>query len=267
MRLLNFSNVLLFSTGDLLQTVHRMLILAWIGCVSAQFRIGMGKSDITGPIAEIPFMGYGVPGQTGLGLHLRQFCRSVVVQSESDIQILTLAESGMIGHELKTAILEEVNKNLSLTLTSKNLLLSATHTHSAPGGYLSPFLFVTSVKGIHPQSFDSIKNGCSKAIIKAYNSLDSASIFFGRNTIENVQINRSPTSYLENAKADLDKFSSNTNKEAFSLIFKRHKESDEFFGSFSWFGLHPTSMNFTNRLVSTDNRGYAAWRLEKLGLF
>lgn len=242
-----------------------MLILTLIGCVSAKFRIGMGKSDITGPIAEIPFMGYGVPSQTGLGLHLRQFCRSVVIQSKSSFQILTLAESGMVGYELKNEILNEINKKLNLTLDSKNLLFSATHTHSAPGGYLSPFLFVTSVKGIHSQSFEAIKTGCSESIIKAYNSREAASVFYGRKNIDNVQINRSPTSYLRNPKSERQKFDSNTNKEAFSLIFVKENSSKESIGSFSWFGLHPTSMNYTNRLVSTDNRGYASWRLEKQG--
>lgn len=35
------------------------------------------------------------------------------------------------------------------------------------------------------------------------------------------------------------------------------------FGAINWFAVHPTSMNNTNRLVSSDNVGYASILLEK----
>lgn len=31
----------------------------------------------------------------------------------------------------------------------------------------------------------------------------------------------------------------------------------------SWFAVHCTSMNFTNTLISGDNKGYAAYLMEK----
>lgn len=34
-------------------------------------------------------------------------------------------------------------------------------------------------------------------------------------------------------------------------------------GVINWFAVHPTSMNNTNKLVSSDNVGYAALLLEK----
>lgn len=34
-------------------------------------------------------------------------------------------------------------------------------------------------------------------------------------------------------------------------------------GMISWFAIHPTSMNYTNRLVSSDNVGYASVLFEK----
>lgn len=34
-------------------------------------------------------------------------------------------------------------------------------------------------------------------------------------------------------------------------------------GMISWFAVHPTSMNYTNKLVSSDNVGYASVLFEK----
>ncbi len=45
---------------------------------SPQLLVGTAKQDITGPIAEVNFMGYAMPGQTGRGLHFRLFSRAFV---------------------------------------------------------------------------------------------------------------------------------------------------------------------------------------------
>ncbi len=34
-------------------------------------------------------------------------------------------------------------------------------------------------------------------------------------------------------------------------------------GMISWFAVHCTSMNNTNRLISGDNKGYASYRFER----
>lgn len=40
-------------------------------------------------------------------------------------------------------------------------------------------------------------------------------------------------------------------------------ENNEYIGILNWFAVHPTSMNNTNKLVTTDNVGYASILLEK----
>lgn len=39
---------------------------------------------------------------------------------------------------------------------------------------------------------------------------------------------------------------------------------DKPIGAINWFAVHPTSMNNTNRLVSSDNVGYASILFEKM---
>lgn len=50
----------------------RLILAAIYGLACGYHYIGMGKGDITGPIVEIPFMGYGDAKQTGKGLHTRK---------------------------------------------------------------------------------------------------------------------------------------------------------------------------------------------------
>ena len=188
------------------------------------------------------------------------------MQDESgDCVAVATAEVGMIGYEMKRAIVARLTPEMRRCLSAQTLLLSSTHTHSAPGGYLTPFLFAISVKGIHRGVFDRIVNGCSQALVAAFDTRKARSVSATTGIIRDVQLNRSPTAYLANPAKERDQYTSNTNEEAFTLLFGEiaDQNNTNYVASFSWFGLHPTSMNFTNRLVSSDNRGYAAWKIEK----
>ena len=196
--------------------------------------------------------------------YVRQYCRTVVIEDmEGRFVAVATAETGMVGYELKLQIIERLRDRIGNIFDTSNLLLTSTHTHSAPGGYLTAFMFAFSVKGIHWDAFDRIVVGCATALETAFNKRQAAGIFMTRGLIENVQMNRSPTSYMANPADERLNYDSDTNKEAFSLIFKESNSSQNALGSFTWFGLHPTSLNYTNRMVSSDNRGYAAWKLER----
>lgn len=42
------------------------------------------------------------------------------------------------------------------------------------------------------------------------------------------------------------------------------KSDGNLHGVLNWFAVHPTSMNMTNHLISSDNLGYASIRMEKI---
>lgn len=46
------------------------------------------------------------------------------------------------------------------------------------------------------------------------------------------------------------------------LKFVSAEDTKKLLGVINWFAVHPTSMNNTNRLVSSDNVGYASILLE-----
>lgn len=53
----------------------------------------------------------------------------------------------------------------------------------------------------------------------------------------------------------------NVDNEMMQLKFISYNDS-KLLGAINWFPVHPTSMNNTNRLVSSDNVGYASILLE-----
>ena len=83
-------------------------------------------------------------------------------------------------------------------------------------------------------------------------------LLFGAN------INRSPTSYLENPLSERMLYESEGDTDKTMLLLKfQAKDTKADIGLLNWFAVHGTSMNNTNLLVSSDNKGYASYLAEK----
>ena len=57
-----------------------LLLLASYGA-TAKLNIGAAMTDITGPAADINFIGYAIASQVGAGIHMRQRARAFVLES------------------------------------------------------------------------------------------------------------------------------------------------------------------------------------------
>lgn len=69
-----------------LQPLAVLLLAALLRCGVAsaqqqqqQYLVGIGKSDVTGPAADVNMMGYASLEQTAKGIHTRQYARAYVV--------------------------------------------------------------------------------------------------------------------------------------------------------------------------------------------
>ena len=56
-------------------------------------------------------------------------------------------------------VLARLQQTYSDLYTEQNLMISATHTHSTPGGYMHDLLFDLSVLGFVRQSFMALMSG------------------------------------------------------------------------------------------------------------
>lgn len=86
-----------------------------------------------------------------------------------------------------------------------NVMISATHTHSAPGGYLMHTLFDISTFGFCKQTFDAITSGIVKSISKAHQNLQKGKLYLTKGEVLNVNINRSPNAYEANPKEERER--------------------------------------------------------------
>ncbi|KAK7877164.1 hypothetical protein WMY93_032144 [Mugilogobius chulae] len=142
----------------------------------------------------------------------------------------------------------------------QNVLLSGTHTHCGPGGYFQYTLFMLSTKGYIKSAVQRSSRPSSKSIEIAHENMKPGRIFRNSGKLENSNLNRSPHSYQNNPKDERDRFEDNTDKQVTVLKFT---DSDgDGIGLLSWFAVHAVSMNYTNRMVSSDNMGLASLMME-----
>ncbi|XP_077285658.1 neutral ceramidase-like isoform X2 [Arctopsyche grandis] len=231
-------------------------------CVLADYQVGVGIADITGPSVEITFMGYANMEQKGEGIHLRQFSRAFLFENSGSRLVYVSIDAGMMNTGLRKRVLELLKEKFGSTYNENNVILSGTHTHSGPGGYNMHMLFDITILGFAVQTFEAHATGIVKSIEIAHNSLTPAKIYYNEGIINSANINRSPSSYLLNPQSERAKYNGDTDKKIAQIKFVS-VTNGTLLGALNWFAVHATSMNNTNHLVSSDNVGYASVLLEE----
>eukprot|EP00900_Chrysochromulina_parva_P006760 jgi/Chrpa1/16085/Chrysochromulina_OHIO_Genome00020891-RA len=233
-------------------------------CPSVGINAGHGVYDITGPSVGINFMGMANPNQKGTGIHIRLRARAFAFSSAegtSPIAFVSL-DAGMPGFVLKKRVLAALERELGMVYTEANLCISATHTHSGPSGFLEHTLFQFAGSGWVPQTLDAMVNGTTLAILRAHRSLAPADVRLGIGRVPNASISRSPTAYLLNSAAERAMYPEGDKDDTMVQLTIR-TASGNASAIVNWHATHGTSMNNTNTLVSGDNKGWAAYLLER----
>ncbi|KAL0831611.1 hypothetical protein ABMA28_002389 [Loxostege sticticalis] len=243
---------------------HALCVLA-CACAAVALRVGVGIADVTGPPAEIAFMGYANFEQVGHGIHLRQFARAFVLEDDTSSSkqrlVFVSVDAAMMGHGVRREVIKRLQKRYGDLYNDQNVILSGTHTHSTPGGFLIDFLFDLPILGFVRETFVAYIAGIYKSIVIAHNKLTPARMEYGEIEILDANINRSPSSYLRNPPEERARYKHDTDKTLAQVKFV--SPSNAIIGVLNWYAVHPTSMNNTNRLVSSDNVGFAAVMMEK----
>lgn len=115
--------------------------------------------------------------------------------------------------------------------------------------------------GFVRETYQSLIDGIFNAIVKAHENLQEGRVYISETQVIDASINRSPTAYRNNPPEELAQYEYNTDKTLTQMKFIN--ANGDIIGAFNWFAVHPTTMNNTNTLVSTDNVGYAQLLLEK----
>jgi neutral ceramidase len=230
---------------------------------SSPYLVGRGMADVTGPALGMQMWGFGRTDQITEGIHIRQRSRAfVIAQSNDPVRRLVFvsADLGSIEHHMTLEVVERLQQSFGDTYNLDNVIISATHTHAGPGGYWHSRNDTGLDGGFYPQHFEAIVAGITRSIVTAHNDLQPGTISINRGRVANAGVNRSLSAYMENPQAERDRYRDNTHTQMTLLKFT---DSSGDIGMLNWYALHPTAMNFYNRLISGDHKGYASLKMEQ----
>ena len=229
---------------------------------SHYYLVGRGIADITGPALGIPMWGFGYAGQVTEGIHIRLKARTFIISELKGNKrlVFVIADIGSIEHNITLEVIDRLRSLYGDVYSLENVILSATHTHSGPGGYWHTRTDLELAGEFYREHFDSIVAGIVGSIATAHGDLQPGTILINRGSVEGAGINRSLIAYEQNPEEERKIYSNSINKEMTLLKFAN--ESGDI-GMINWYAVHPTSMTYYNRLISGDNKGYASLEFER----
>ncbi|KAI0042653.1 Neutral/alkaline nonlysosomal ceramidase [Auriscalpium vulgare] len=231
----------------------------------SQYLLGLGIGDITGPVVETNMMGYASLAQTDSGLHMRQRSRAWIVADASNSTsrvVFINADIAMGDTGIRRSIVGNLTALFPGLYDNTNIALVSTHQHSGVGGYLENLLPQVTSLGYVRETADAIVAGTVLAVRRAHASLAPGTLSLGNTTVTGANRNRSPSAYLANP-ADERALYDGDQDTALSLL-KFSDAAGSARGFLSFFPVHGTSLYENNTLVSSDNKGMAAYLYEAL---
>ncbi|MFH9610572.1 neutral/alkaline ceramidase [Streptomyces sp. NPDC017448] len=227
----------------------------------AGYLVGRGIADVTGEAAETGMMGYSSFDQKTSGIHQRQRSRAfVVVDRASGKRVVYVnADLAMIFQSVRQGVLARLKERYGSLYDEANVLLSATHTHSGPGGYSHNVAYNLSVLGFQKETYRAIVDGITDSVARAHQDLEPGTMRLGTGTLTNASVNRSREAFDRNPAADRAAFPDAIDP---AMTVLRFEQGGEDVGAISWFATHNTSITNRNTLISPDNKGYASYAWE-----
>jgi len=232
------------------------------------YSIGTSKIEITAFKKGAGMLGYGMHFNTMEATETPLYARAFVIKSEQQIIAFVNCELCFITIALRQGVLKKINRlRKDIDITEANLMLTAQHTHSGPGGYDHHGFYNVSIPGFSFEIYQILCTKIAKAIIRAYENVQTnCTIEFGEAPFDNdipIAFNRSIKAYNANKEVKPLPFEQRhlaVDRNMYLLSFKNEKGKP--LGSINWFGVHTTSISNDNNKICSDNKGYAAEYLE-----
>ncbi|MFI7540399.1 neutral/alkaline ceramidase [Actinoplanes sp. NPDC049599] len=226
----------------------------------AGYQVGAGIGDITAAPAEVGMLGYADPAQTTAGLASRLRARAFVIADGAGQRVaFVTAEIDFVTQAVQVEVLKRLRARYGTTYTDQNVVLTATHTHSAPGGFTEYTLYNLTTLGFEAPVFEATVAGIVRAVDAAHAGLAPGTVKIAEGTLTGANVNRSIEPFLANPAADRAKF---PNAVDTRMTVLRFEQAGRPIGLLNFFATHGTSMTQFNHLISADNKGYAAHLIE-----
>jgi neutral ceramidase len=243
--------------------------------VEYPYMIGTGIYDITGPPAEVMFAGMVDLSQKGEGLYMRLRSRAFIIKHIQNGRsvVLVNAELGMMSQGIQLEVIRRLKGEFGHLYNERNVVLSATHTHSGPGGYFTCWaLNAVTGMGFCEENFHTIVDGIVASIRRAHKNLAKGKIyinsgFSSENPGERYGWNRSLQAYFVNPQDEVEKYRTEdgsydtTNRRMTVLKFVREDGTE--IGMYNWAAVHAHVSGQYLKLINGDSKGVASYLFEK----
>lgn len=197
--------------------------------VSAKIKVGVAETIITppNPIGQ-QMAGYDRGKNTSTGIHDDLFARSIVVESQdgTSVAMITVAVVNM-SEEIMDSIRSGVNKGTGIPF--KNVLVSATHTHSGP--------VMGNISGDYAKFF--IKRSVESAV-KAWEGRVVGRIGVGTTNVFGLAMNDRRMEY------------GGVPPDPEAAIIKIEDDKGKLLGVFFNYGCHPSALDLHNLKFTED---------------
>ena len=243
---------------------------------NTQFSFGLGIGDITGAAFDQVLLGYAESSQVARGIHDRQHARAFAIQSSCDGRtarvVLVQMDIGLMFNSIKQGVVERLSKKPALAglYGMANIVLNASHSHGTAGGQAFHDLTNLASDGHDPQSYEAAVGGVVTAIERAHARLGRArpgQLLFNQGELLDGNTNRSRIAYQSNSKQERAGFLDTSGREVdtnrMMVLLKLLGADGQPGGMLNWYPVHGTSVSELNRLLTGDNKGYAAQRFER----
>ena len=230
------------------------------------YHIGTGIANITNPAIGLVMQGMADPDQKTTGVESRIYARTFIIRDPSSSKsiVIVIAEILAGMEALKSEVIKRLKSQFKSLYSDRNVLISGTHTHSAPGGFSHHKLYEHVIGGFNPHTFECIVSGMVASIQKAHHNLAPGKIYVNTGIIDDCGRQRSHLAYLNNPLSEREKYDSDTDKEMLLLKFVRLNETGESpLAVLNWYAIHPTDRGQKNTLINGDNKGYASFLFEQ----
>lgn len=154
--------------------------------VAQALEAGAAKVEITPPLGS-PLNGYGYRlGRGAVAIHDAVWARCLYLSDGETKVLLVCSDLCAISRELRERVLELAPREVP----RENIILTATHTHSAQGGMIHALPFRAVSGRFVPELLEQTARGFAEAMSKACDERVRATIGYGTGAQEVLSINR-----------------------------------------------------------------------------
>ena len=231
------------------------------------YTAGWSKQEIVIKPQGYAMFGYGQWHHRAYGQQTPLYARALFIADEKDhALILCCLDMGCITGAMRTGVCEQLRERMGSVFNESSFVLTATHTHSAPGGCSHEALYNVPTPGFVQEHLSAVISACVESIIAAWKSAAPTELGLTSAQFADeipVAWNRSLASYNRNPDV-IRRNQSETHlalDRTMSLLSLRR--DGDLKSLLSLFGVHATCLSSHLSRHDGDNKGYASARAEE----